>query len=486
MQHNPTFPPNSVSNDPLNKAVVRDIEEFCQHSSGLTANQQWLFNLPNGDRDSYTLHPQKPPPGLSLPNTGNAYLSQMHQNKYDNMSAERRSSQHTSYFPELSEVFRPQMNEMNSPCVDPYYENHYSQSSTKPNSTEQRVPKDINQLVSSFQSFMAGEHDSFCHGDFTNVHKQLLGMNYEDSTSPPMSTQSTPALQTQKQLVGDFGIVQREIIGGARKQTFKHNAFQGLPGFSPQNPDYLQKPKQFSGFINHPNQNNRGMYTENTPMSKSQYSKHHHQQGQMQNNIKSQLQKDKMMHMPVYWGDGIFAKPLTNTYREGEKKQTLTQNPYFDLQGRMQTHTFNRENSIVSVGSTQHFMPHMYPPDLKRHSSVPINSNFSSRDTLSYGSGAPGMDVGNMVSANDSTVFKAYAGDMMSHRGESTYHGMVSAVTAPLTNQGGPVSQFYVFLDECYEQWRCLEKERKRVCFQNQLFCLFTGCPRVHFKIGVT
>uniref|UniRef100_A0A3Q4MY47 Uncharacterized protein n=1 Tax=Neolamprologus brichardi TaxID=32507 RepID=A0A3Q4MY47_NEOBR len=29
-------------------------------------------------------------------------------------------------------------------------------------------------------------------------------------------------------------------------------------------------------------------------------------------------------------------------------------------------------------------------------------------------------------------------------------------------NHGGPVIQLYFYLDECYEQWRCLEKERKR------------------------
>lgn len=453
--------------------MVRDVEEFCQHSNGLAANQQWLFNLPNGDRDSYTLQPQKLPPGLSVPHMGNTYLSQTHQTKYDNMSADRGNTQHMNDFFDLSEVFRPQ-SEMNS-SFDPYYEDRYTQSSTMPNSTEQYVPKAINQLVSSFQSFMAGERDNFCHEDFTNGHKQMLGIHNEDSTSPPMSTQSTPAVQTPKQLVGEFGIVQTERNGGLRKQ-----AFQDLPGFSPQNTEYFQQPKLYSGSLNHPNQyqNNITMHRENTPMNISQYSKHHIQQGQIQSKIKSQLRKDKtVMHMPVFLGDGLMARPLTNNYtREGEKKQALTQNPYFDLQGSMQSQKLDRGKHIVSVGNSQQFMPFMCTGnDPSRPSSNPINSNFSSRGTLPYGSGVPGMDVVDMVSANDSTVFNSYVGDMMTHRGDTTYQGMASAVTIPMVmNQGGPVIQLYFFLDECYEQWRCLEKERKRVCFQNLMY-LFRG-----------
>uniref|UniRef100_A0A8C9YDJ5 Uncharacterized protein n=2 Tax=Sander lucioperca TaxID=283035 RepID=A0A8C9YDJ5_SANLU len=51
----------------------------------------------------------------------------------------------------------------------------------------------------------------------------------------------------------------------------------------------------------------------------------------------------------------------------------------------------------------------------------------------------------------------------MTCRGESTYHGMASAMTTSMVmNQGGPVIQLYFYLDECYEQWRCLERERKR------------------------
>ncbi|XP_039979536.1 meiosis-specific coiled-coil domain-containing protein MEIOC isoform X2 [Xiphias gladius] len=479
MQHNPSFPPNYVSSEALGKAqghsMDKEFEEFCQQSSGFATNQQWLFNLPNGDRDSYTLRPQKLPPGLPLPNIGNMYLSQIQQSKFDNTSADkdREDGQPVNNFPELSDVFRPQ-SEMSSPCFDPYYEDHHIQSSAKPISNEQYVPQDINQLVSSFQLFMAGEHDSFCHRDFPNMHKQTFGMLHEDSmvsqwkiTSPAVSTQSTPAMQTQNKLGGEFGIGQRERNGGMRKPPFKRDAFQDLPGFSSQNTEYFQQPEPFSASIHLPNQyqNTMTMHRENINVSINQYSKHHIQQGQIQNKIKPQVQKEKkVVHMSGLMGEGFSTRPVTNTHmREGDKKQVFSQNPYFDLQGGMHSQRFDGEHSIVSAGNTQQCMPLMYPvSDLRGHSSVPISSNFSSRSTLPYGNGVPGMDVCDM-SANEPATFNSYVSDMMTHRGESTYHGMSSAMsTSMVMNQRGPVIQLYVYLDECYEQWRCLEKERKR------------------------
>lgn len=454
----------------------KDVEEFCQQSNGLTTNQQWLFNLPNGDRDSYNPRPQKPP-GLPMPNIGNTYLLQIQQSKYENMSAdkERGNSQPMNNFPDFSDVLRPQ-SEMNSPCFPPYYEDHYTQSSAKPISNEQYVPQDINQLVNSFQSFMAGEHDSSCRGDFPNMHRQTVGTHHEDSideqwkiTSPAMSTQSTPARQTQKQLVGEFGSVQMERIGGVRKQTFKRDAFQDLPGVSPQNAEYLQQPKPFSASLNLPNQyqSKMTMNRENTSlpinMSMNQFSKHHIQQRQIQSKIKPQMQKEKRMSGIL--GEGFSTRPLTNSnMRVGDKKQTFLQNPYFDHLGNMQS----GENNMVSAGNARQFLPLVYPVnDPRRHSSMPINScNFSSRSTLPYGSGVPGMDVGDIMTTNESSAFNSYFSDIMTHRGENTYHGMASAITTSMVlNQGGPVIQLYFYLDECYEQWRCLEKERKRVCF---------------------
>ncbi|XP_035511352.1 uncharacterized protein moto [Morone saxatilis] len=476
MQHN-TFHPNYVSREALSKAqeqsAEREFEELCQQSNGLAANQQWLFNLPNRDRDSHTLRPQKLPPGLPMPNTGNTYQSQSQQSKYDNTSADKDRGNHLpmNSFPDLSDVFRPQ-SETNSPCFPPYYEDHYIQSSAKPISNEQYVPQDINQLVSSFQSFMPGEHDGLCRGDFPNVQRQSVGMHHEDSmveqwkiTSPAASTQSAPAMQSQKQLVGEFGTVQMERNGGARNQTFRRDAFQELPGFSPQNTEYFQQPKQFSTPYNLPHQyqSKMSMHRENTsvPVNMNQYSKHHMQQGQIPNKFKPQMQREKKrMHTSGFLGEAFSTRPLTVSNMRGvDKKQALSQNPYFDHLGSMQSQRFDGENSMVSTGNTQQHMPLMYPVNDPRR----YNSNFSSRPTLPYESAAPGIHVGDMMSTNESAGFNTYVSDMMSRRGESTYHGMASAMmTSMVMNQGGPVIQLYVYLDECYEQWRLLEKERKR------------------------
>jgi len=165
--------------------------------------------------------------------------------------------------------------------------------------------------------------------------------------------------------------------------------------------------------------------------------------------------------------EGISRRQRTNTHMTEAEKQPFSQNPYFNFQGNVQSQIRDGENCMVTAGNIQQFTPFMYPVnDLKRHSGIPINSNFSSRSTLSHGHGVPGMDMNGMVPANEAAALSSYVNDMRAHRGETMFHGMVPALTPPLMmTQGGPVIQLYFYLDECYEQWRCLEKERKKVCF---------------------
>ncbi|XP_075311124.1 uncharacterized protein moto [Odontesthes bonariensis] len=469
--HNPSFPSNHLSHETFSKAqqqsVDKEVEELSHQSGGL-ATKQWLFNLPDGD--SHSFRPQKLPPGLSVPNTVKTNPYQMQQSKYVSMLAynDRGNDQPMNNFPELIDIFRPQ-NETQK-CLDALYEDHYIQSNVNSVCNEQYFPEDMNQLIKSSQSFMAYEHDKICNGEFPNIYKQTAGIHKEDCVneqwkSPAMSTQSALAMQVPKQLLGDLGAVQRGRNGGVKKQTFKLDAFQGLPDFNPHHTEIFQQPKAFSAPVNLPNHhlNRMTMNRENINLSMNQYSKLCMQQSQMNKKLKPQLQKEKKrMHVSGFL-EGISRRQRPNTHMTEAEKQPFSQNPYFNFQGNVQSQFRDRESCMVTAGNIQQFTPFMYPVnDLKRHSGMPINSNFSSRSTLSHGNGVPGMDMNGRVSANEAAALSSYVSDMRAHRGETMFHGMVPALTPPLMmTQGGPVIQLY-YLDECYEERRCLEKERKK------------------------
>uniref|UniRef100_A0A3Q0RVS7 Uncharacterized protein n=1 Tax=Amphilophus citrinellus TaxID=61819 RepID=A0A3Q0RVS7_AMPCI len=479
MQHNPSFTPNHVSQESFSKtqqlSADRDVEELMQQSSDVASNQQWLFN-----RDIYFPNSQKLPPGLTMSNTGSTYPSQMQQNKHVIMSSYNNTGngQPFNNFPD-SDICRPQ-SEMNTPCFESFYEDNYNQGNGMPIGNEQSVPEDINQLVSSFQSFMAHGHDGIYYGDLTNMQKQMVGVHHEDNmaeqwkiTSPTMSRQSSPGIQIPKQL-GELGTVQRERTRGVSKQTFKHDGFQELPDFYPQSAEYFQQPKQLSALLNLPNHyHNKIMHRENINVSTNQYSKHHIQHSRLQNKTKPQVQKEKKkMQASGFQREGFTRRPQFNLPMRGGDGQLPSQNPYFEFQENMQSKRFDRENSMGSAGNVPQFMPFMYPiNDPRRYSGMPINSNFSTRSTLPYASSFPGMDVGDVMSPNEPAAFKSYHSGMRTHRGENTYYGMASAMTTSMfMNHGGPVIQLYFHLDQCYEQWRCLEKERKRVFILTEAF----------------
>ncbi|KAM9746382.1 uncharacterized protein moto [Menidia menidia] len=472
MNHNPLFPSNHASREIFTRAqqqsVDKEVEELSQHPGGL-ATKQWPFNLPDGDSQSF--QPQKLPPGLSIPNSVATDPYQSQQSKYVRMSDynDKGNDRPVSNFPELIDIFRPQ-DEMNNSCLDAFHADHYIQNNGNSFCNEQYFPEDMNQLISSSHPFMAYENDTMCNGEFPNVHKQTVGMHNEDCMteqwkmpSPAMSTQSALSMQIPKQLLGDLGSMQKVRNGGVRNQTFKLDAFQDLPDFSPHITDYFQQPKAFSASVTLPNHhtNKITMNRDNSNLM-NQYSKHCMQQSQMNKKIKPQLPKEKKRtHMSGFL-EGISRRQRTSNHMTETEKLPFSQNPYFSFQGNTQSQR-HEENCMAGAGNMQQFRPFMYPMnDLKTASSMPINSNFSSRSTLSQRNGVPVMDMNGLVSADEAAALSAYVSDMRVCRGE-TYHGMAPALSPSLMmNQGGPVIQLYFYLDECYEQWRCLERERKK------------------------
>ncbi|KAG7504867.1 hypothetical protein JOB18_018599 [Solea senegalensis] len=243
--------------------------------------------------------------------------------------------------------------------------------------------------------------------------------------------------------MADVGVMQRER-NGVRKQILKREAFQ----------DHLledrQQPQPFSPSVNLPNQYQSKMSIprESITLNINQDIRHHILQGQIQNKVKPQMKKENaMVHMPAFLGENLLTRSLNNSHMKGgAKKQVFNRSPPYDLQGGSQSLTFNGENGVVSTGSTQQCVPPIYPG----RSSIP--HNFSSRSTLLYG------DLHDRSTMNESALFNSCVREMVTNRVENTNHGRASVVM----NKGGPVVHLYFRVDECFEQWRCLERERKR------------------------
>lgn len=207
--------------------------------------------------------------------------------------------------------------------------------------------------------------------------------------------------------------------------------------------------------------------------------------------LEMKLEKNRM-HMAGHLGEGfstlrldVSTRPQTSTHMsERDKKHGLSQKPYFDLAGNIYgSQRFGEANSTVSAGKTPQFLPFMFPLSDRRQSSCHMptsSSNFNPRSSLSYGRGVPLMDLGDMLPETEFTAFNHYLSDLTGCSGERLHPGMASVLRSPrmMMNPGGPMSQLHFYLEECYEQWRCMERERKKVSIhnwksvnENRLFC---------------
>lgn len=471
-QQNPTFPPSQALCHSQGHSIDKNVHEICQQNNGHTISQQRPFNLFNGDGDGHTPRPQKFPPGLPIPNTGNGYPSQVQQNKYNSTSAQENGGniQQLNHFCGVSEVFLPQ-SKMTSPCFQPLYDDQHIQSSGKPFGTEPNAPQGINQLVNSFQSLMVGEHDHLCHRDFPVRHGNTMDLHQEEKNieqrkinRPAKSTQSNPALQPPKEMAGDCGNVHMEKNRVVRNKTQKSDVFQDPLGFGLPNTEYF--PQLNSRSCSFPNQQQNKITVPTKSISlpvnvrTSQYYKHHPLQ--VQSRTKPQMQREKRrMHMSGFQAEGFSTKHAHNcNMRGGGRKQS------FPLKSEnMQTPRFAGENGTVNSLNTQQLGPPMFHVNDPRRNSGKNFSNFISRSKTPHGGGLTGMEMRNMMPVTQFPGLGPFFSDTMTHTGDANHHGATSAMPPTVMMNEGPVIQLRFYLDECHNQWTFLEKEMEVVSF---------------------
>ncbi|XP_036408783.1 meiosis-specific coiled-coil domain-containing protein MEIOC [Megalops cyprinoides] len=161
-------------------------------------------------------------------------------------------------------------------------------------------------------------------------------------------------------------------------------------------------------------------------------------------------------------------KPQTGVQREGDKSQGFLPNAYLDFLGRVYNshkHTgrgFSANNSGKKQPSA--LFPYMYSVGDPRQNPYHLQLNcggFPSRSTFPYGNSVTFMDLCNLLPDSEFSPFNPYHHDVSA---EGPFPGAAPTLRSPrlVKTRCAPTSQLHYHLEECYEQWRALEKERKK------------------------
>ncbi|XP_068385930.1 meiosis-specific coiled-coil domain-containing protein MEIOC [Eschrichtius robustus] len=169
------------------------------------------------------------------------------------------------------------------------------------------------------------------------------------------------------------------------------------------------------------------------------------------------------------------AMPQSGHYdpEEGPKHlDSLSQNTYQDLlesQGHFNSHRQgsgdNNINSRVNHTQVSCFSNNYMMGDFRHNQSFQqLGSNgFPLRSTHPFGhSVVPLLDSYDLCSYDDLSHLYPYFNDMM--YGDNSFSGFVPTFgfQRPIKTRSGPASELHIRLEGCYEQWRALEKERKK------------------------
>ncbi|XP_048848051.1 meiosis-specific coiled-coil domain-containing protein MEIOC isoform X4 [Brienomyrus brachyistius] len=171
----------------------------------------------------------------------------------------------------------------------------------------------------------------------------------------------------------------------------------------------------------------------------------------------------KKVHSPQKTKENM--KPQNSNHGERVKKQELLQNAYLDFLGneRGLRRSIGRNANIGEKTQPASSFPYMHIVG-DRQNSWPVQWNtgsFSPNSTfLHRNSSVLPMDLCNLLPDNE---LNACLRDMMSTENPLSAAASVMGFPSLTKNRCGPTSQLHLYLEECYEQWRTLEKERRKI-----------------------
>ncbi|KAK6470331.1 meiosis-specific coiled-coil domain-containing protein MEIOC, partial [Huso huso] len=154
---------------------------------------------------------------------------------------------------------------------------------------------------------------------------------------------------------------------------------------------------------------------------------------------------------------------------EGENRQGLLKNPYLDfLEGYYSPQRqAGGDNSLNSHGKKppNFCLPYLYATADTRQNTSHLqlgSGSFPSRSNHPYSNSVTPMNLNELLPVDEFNHFYPYFNDFLC--GDMPFPSIAPPVRFPrlLKNRSGPANELHVRLEECYEQWRALEKERKK------------------------
>ncbi|MBN3273373.1 MEIOC protein, partial [Polyodon spathula] len=477
----------------------QNTDELYQRFNSFDLADQWLFSSSHGDTDPYSLQIQESHQSVS-------YVDMLQSRLPSTLKESERSDVHTyrkdsgtDLLPDqtadiVSSRFLP--NKIDDECSGPYSE--FSQYSRVKQNKFMPFSLQEGKRMANKPAVPTIELDYFSKG---SQAKQTGPKQFEDQISdqqnfkyPKPFAADTEEMQFKKEtmLGNDFGLKSTPDCGFKTQTLGNDYGKKELSECNPQQAEYFKPPSTLSGsvYTGGSFQNRQACQDEASKFYGTEFTYKSTSQGQSAANIEGiskaigesemEMQSDKKTKQGSLLSEGMTSQrysayditgkhnPPRKNPDEGENRQGLVKNPYLDFLGYYSPQRqAGGDNNLNSHGKKNQnlYLPYLYATADTRQNTSHLqlgSGSFPSRSNHPYGNSVTPMNLSELLPVDEFNHFYPYFNDFLC--GDIPFLGIAPPVRFPrlLKNRSGPANELHVRLEECYEQWRALEKERKK------------------------